>query len=57
MINNQHQGDQRRACRHVQRLLVEGVSKRDGSELMGRTYCKLRGQLPRQRAFDRTDGG
>ena len=23
----------------VQRLLVEGVSKRDGSELMGRTYC------------------
>jgi tRNA-2-methylthio-N6-dimethylallyladenosine synthase len=23
----------------VQRILVEGVSKRDGSELMGRTYC------------------
>ena len=23
----------------VQRLLVEGVSKRDGSELMGRTFC------------------
>ena len=23
----------------VQRLLIEGVSKRDGSELMGRTYC------------------
>ncbi len=23
----------------MQRILVEGVSKRDGSELMGRTYC------------------
>ena len=23
----------------MQRLLIEGVSKRDGSELMGRTYC------------------
>ena len=41
----------------VQRILVEGASKRDAGELMGRTECKPRGQLCRAARLVGADGG
>lgn len=39
MINNNIKDISDERVGTVQRLLVEGLSKRDGSELMGRTEC------------------